>query len=57
MISFDSMKSMLDESYKHVACSSCKSRGHGLFNGISGAELDTLEAQRACNFYKKSWKG
>ena len=54
MTSFDSMKSMLDESYKHVTCSTCKSRGHGLFNGISGAELDTLEAQRACNFYKKT---
>lgn len=44
---------MLEKSHKHVTCSSCLSRKDSLFCSISESEIETLERNKSCSYFKK----
>ncbi|MEY4973884.1 MAG: hypothetical protein RLZZ55_672 [Bacteroidota bacterium] len=44
---------MLDKSHKHVTCQTCNGRHSSLLNHFNTAEIDHLNAHKACNYYKK----
>lgn len=44
---------MLEKSHKHVTCSNCLSRKDSLFCSISDGEIETLERNKSCSYYKK----
>lgn len=45
---------MLDKSHKHVSCESCKARGNSLFHSFCDSEVDQLDEDKTCSFYKKN---
>ena len=44
---------MPDKSYKHVTCETCIQRKNSLFKEFCGTDVDGLNAQKTCSFYKK----
>lgn len=44
---------MADMSHKHVTCASCMERKNSLFKEFRSNDVDTLNSQKACSFYKK----
>jgi len=52
---------MLIKTYKNISCSNCQSKSHSLIENLNSEELNELEKNRGCSFYKKSdyllWKG
>lgn len=45
---------MLDKSHKHVSCSTCNARNNSLFSHHCEHELQQLDDQKACSYYKKN---
>lgn len=45
---------MLDRSHKHVSCLSCKARAHSLFESFCDHEVEQLDNDKTCSFYKKN---
>ena len=45
---------MLIKTYKNISCSNCQSKSHSLVENLNSEELNHLEQNRGCSFYKKS---
>jgi CRP/FNR family transcriptional regulator len=45
---------MLIKTYKSISCSNCKSKSQSLIENLNPEELNNLERNRGCSFYKKS---
>ncbi len=44
---------MLEKSHKHVTCASCLSRKNSLLCAISDSEIETIEQNKSCSYFKK----
>lgn len=44
---------MLEKSHKHVTCSNCLSRKDSLFCSVTESEIETLERNKSCSYFKK----
>lgn len=45
---------MLDKSHKHVSCDSCEARKLSLFGDLCAIEVNQLNFDKSCAFYKKN---
>lgn len=45
---------MPEKSHKHVTCENCLSRQNSLFGSFCGEEVDILERQKSCSYFKKN---
>lgn len=45
---------MLDKSHKHVSCETCKVRSLSLFHSFCDHEVESLDDDKTCSFYKKN---
>ncbi|MCR9172739.1 MAG: Crp/Fnr family transcriptional regulator [bacterium] len=45
---------MPEKSHKHVTCENCLSRQNSLFGSFCGEEVDLLERQKSCSYFKKN---
>lgn len=44
----------MEKSHKHVTCENCLSRHKSLFASIGCENVDTLDSQKSCSYYKKN---
>ena len=44
---------MLDKSYKHVTCQNCIARKDSLSCSLMGDDLETIESNKSCAYFKK----
>lgn len=44
---------MLDKSHKHVTCQSCVARKDSLFCSMAGDDLESIEVNKSCSYFKK----
>ena len=45
---------MLEKTHKYVTCETCGARKSSLFGGLCNTDLDDLNVQKTCNYYKKN---
>lgn len=45
---------MLIKTYKNISCSNCQAKSHSFIEKLNPEELNDLEHNRGCSFYKKS---
>lgn len=53
-MAFQNITDMLDKSHKRVHCASCDARKGSLFASFCEVELQSLENEKTCSFYKKN---
>jgi len=45
---------MLDKSHKHVTCENCMSRKNSLFGSFCDSDVENLDGQKSCSYFKKN---